>query len=340
MLVMIKTGVQYKDVADAAEQIKQDNENPTVEKVRQLLGTGSNSTINQHLRTWKFDKSRIEADMPLELLKSVDALMSKAEKHAGERYTKEIRELMAKLSEAQVMIDRQSVSIAELNAKLIDKDNTIDSLVGKNDDLMQRLHECEEALGSQETLNRSLTEQRDALSHEKVSAQNDVIKAKQEADDKLTMMRERQESELKNLQQMHDKAITQINIENKETMHNLRLSHEKIIDELQSRLRELKEEQVSSLASMKETYEATTTHLKELITAMQDKEERLQDKLNKLNNENAIISNENATLKERARTLEERAASEAKVKDSLIEKKELLEKEVLRISNALAKFEK
>lgn len=50
---MARPGVTYQDVARAANIIKDQNKNVTIENVRAILGTGSIGTINNHLRKWK-----------------------------------------------------------------------------------------------------------------------------------------------------------------------------------------------------------------------------------------------------------------------------------------------
>ncbi|HSW71238.1 MAG TPA: DNA-binding protein, partial [Gammaproteobacteria bacterium] len=50
---MARPGVTYEEVAEAALLTQSQGNNPTIEKVRVLLGTGSIGTINKHLRKWK-----------------------------------------------------------------------------------------------------------------------------------------------------------------------------------------------------------------------------------------------------------------------------------------------
>ncbi len=50
---MARPGVTYLDVANAAQQLIAAGRAPTIESVRIALGTGSNSTLGNHLRTWK-----------------------------------------------------------------------------------------------------------------------------------------------------------------------------------------------------------------------------------------------------------------------------------------------
>lgn len=54
---MSRTGVTYEQVELAAEKILANGENPTIEKVRRLLGgTGSNSTLSKHLQEWRSER--------------------------------------------------------------------------------------------------------------------------------------------------------------------------------------------------------------------------------------------------------------------------------------------
>lgn len=51
---MIRRGIAYEDVAQAAEELHSQGETPTIERVRSLLGgTGSNTTISKYLNEWR-----------------------------------------------------------------------------------------------------------------------------------------------------------------------------------------------------------------------------------------------------------------------------------------------
>lgn len=49
---MARYGVTYQAVCQAAQQLAQQGRQPTVEQVRLILGTGSSTTIANHLRQW------------------------------------------------------------------------------------------------------------------------------------------------------------------------------------------------------------------------------------------------------------------------------------------------
>lgn len=50
---MARPGISYTDVEKIAHNIQGQGHIPTIDRIRQLLGTGSSSTIATHLRTWK-----------------------------------------------------------------------------------------------------------------------------------------------------------------------------------------------------------------------------------------------------------------------------------------------
>lgn len=55
---MARTGISYEEVEQVAEQILQEGQAPTIERIRYELGTGSNSTISKYLNEWKSQRLR------------------------------------------------------------------------------------------------------------------------------------------------------------------------------------------------------------------------------------------------------------------------------------------
>jgi len=74
---MARPGITYSEVANAATQLQGQHKAPTVENVRQLLQTGSNSTLAKYLREWKAHQgieTHAEGALPAELLALVKGL--------------------------------------------------------------------------------------------------------------------------------------------------------------------------------------------------------------------------------------------------------------------------
>ena len=60
---MPRTGISYDDVAAAADEMTAEGNNPSIQKVRYRLGTGSSNTIHKHLTAWKSAHPQMVAAM-------------------------------------------------------------------------------------------------------------------------------------------------------------------------------------------------------------------------------------------------------------------------------------
>lgn len=71
---MARPGITYQEVASACDQIIALNETPTINRVRDVLGTGSPNTILRHLNSWRDAAPVIERkapELPIELQVSI-----------------------------------------------------------------------------------------------------------------------------------------------------------------------------------------------------------------------------------------------------------------------------
>jgi len=75
---MGRIGITYLDVAQAATTIMQQGQQPTIDRIRERLGTGSKTTIAAHLKQWKYDNEGeivlTRTSLPPELLSMVQSL--------------------------------------------------------------------------------------------------------------------------------------------------------------------------------------------------------------------------------------------------------------------------
>src|SRR5437899_754936 len=84
---MSRPGVTYQEVANAAIRLQGRNENPTVDRVREILETGSKSTIARHLKEWKSQAGYLEGSdgVPHELISIVKGLWEGLRAKSDER---------------------------------------------------------------------------------------------------------------------------------------------------------------------------------------------------------------------------------------------------------------
>ncbi|WP_111411867.1 DNA-binding protein [Billgrantia lactosivorans] len=114
---MARSGVQYDDVQQAIETLLAKGDAPSVQKIRDVLGTGSFTTISDHLREWRWQRQAnrdqpASQAMPEPVLKLAEGLWHKAQEAAGEvlsHYREEadrrVAEAQAAMQEAQRQVE-------------------------------------------------------------------------------------------------------------------------------------------------------------------------------------------------------------------------------------------
>lgn len=87
---MARPGVAYLDVAKAAQQLVAAGRIPTIEGIRISLGTGSNSTLGNHLRTWKLKQEQnqqiaTKENIPEELIAALKGIWEQVINQSDEK---------------------------------------------------------------------------------------------------------------------------------------------------------------------------------------------------------------------------------------------------------------
>lgn len=86
-ILMSRTGIDYDSVKQAAIKLLSQGAAPSVQRVRELLGTGSNTTIAEHLKLWREEHAKktihhLPATLPKELIATFEVLWQTAMEHA------------------------------------------------------------------------------------------------------------------------------------------------------------------------------------------------------------------------------------------------------------------
>jgi hypothetical protein len=110
-ITMARMGVSYNEVAEAATQLVGQGRNPTVEQVRLLLGTGSSTTIANHLRQWKANQestSLISAkeNLPPEFVAMMKGLWERLINHSEEEVGKIEKNYQQTVAELQQDVEK------------------------------------------------------------------------------------------------------------------------------------------------------------------------------------------------------------------------------------------
>ena len=181
---MSRTGINYFEVAKAAKQIVGCGKTPTIELIRGLLGTGSNSTIGTHLRAWRVQQDptqqlALQADLPEELMFLMKGLWDRV-----------TREANAKIEEIQENVQNEMTVLKQNSQKHQQENNQFqqqhqqnkqekDGLVQEKSALEQIIitykTENAESKAKQEGLIQQLQEKQDRI--EELNHQNRQIQA-------------------------------------------------------------------------------------------------------------------------------------------------------------------
>ncbi len=129
-MVMPRIGVDYETIKQAAVKLLSQGIAPSVQKIREVLGTGSNTTIAEHLKVWRDEYAQkaihhLPANMPKELISTFEVLWQTAMEQAQNQlaeYKKAIeieRETaLQKKTDAEKVVADMQLKMDELSSKL------------------------------------------------------------------------------------------------------------------------------------------------------------------------------------------------------------------------------
>jgi len=289
---MARPGVSYYDVAQAANAIQAANEYPSIDRIRQKLGTGSSTTIANHLKQWKAEHMPSVVDvpkttLPMPLLSQLqsfwDELRNSAQKAFEEKeahYQQQIKSLTAKLAahdseleDAKVSANAQSKRINDLEQALEASQNNVNQhasgisqLKSDHSALNQTLEGKNETIAS---LQEQLSNVTSSLEYFHTAAQ-----------------KQRDEETLKHASQVNrlEQTIQQLNQQKQadnERFQQLLLEHERSgfrVEQLELDTNQTKSELVSKIeesATHKAKLEESTTLISNLQASLGEKDQNL-----------------------------------------------------------------
>lgn len=132
---MARAGITFVDVVKAAETIRASGQDPTVDRVREHLKTGSKSTIAPLLKRWRLEEGDIQDThgLPSDLLEVVKSLYERTQQMAEVRIEEARREFQAAKD--------------QLSKDQVEAHSAISQLTARQQDLVQQnQHLAEEKL--------------------------------------------------------------------------------------------------------------------------------------------------------------------------------------------------
>src|SRR5512144_10676 len=88
---MARPGLSYEDVKKTAAVLLEQGMNPSIQRIRTILGTGSNSTIADHLKRWQQEletipRAALPPAVPEAVMAALEAFWQVAIEQAGQLY--------------------------------------------------------------------------------------------------------------------------------------------------------------------------------------------------------------------------------------------------------------
>jgi chromosome segregation ATPase len=193
---MARPGITYEEVAAAADALVADGERPTINAVRDALGTGSPNTIHRHLQAWKAtqaparrEAARLPDELAVALAEEIERQAARARADAEQAALEaqqtaddlaavgeELESQVADLTELAELLSGERDQVTDAHDKLLEERDRIASELDRERVALEREREQHA-----DARNRiiTLTEQRDQLKTELIEAQASVKQAVQ-----------------------------------------------------------------------------------------------------------------------------------------------------------------
>jgi chromosome segregation ATPase len=252
---MGRIGINFDDVKEKAYQLQGRGKTPTVDAIRDLLGTGSKSTIAQHLKTWKAEEKNGEGNLPQELLSLVTGLWERLNAKAEQR----INAIQQESEEKSTLLQQTLIQTQNDQAQLKSK-----------------LHCAEETSAVEQ---RTLTETKNQLTH--------YMQEHEKLNEKYrTSIKQLEDAKADNARLHKLAAHIQTNLEHyQNSIHELRTEQNLTIEKqqaiFQQQIRDLQQEIVLCRSQHQES-DNQLKHKKQEIEQWQERHHSLQSTYEKL----------------------------------------------------------
>jgi len=135
---MSRTGITFEEVKKAIAELQGRQKNPTVDSIREILGTGSKSTIARFLREWRAQHglgSDSDSRLPSDLLGIVNGLWDVLQHKAGTQ----IEQYRLEFDTKTVQIQQQLIQARQLEASMRQTIHTLEEQLHQQNEGMQQL---------------------------------------------------------------------------------------------------------------------------------------------------------------------------------------------------------
>lgn len=337
---MSRAGVTLLDVEQAIFKLQGRGKNPSVDAIREVLGTGSKSTIAQHLRDWKAQQPNPQGKLPQDLLGLVSGLWERLTLKAEQRIQEieeasnqrelALKQTLTELQQNHIRLQKQLHQREEVeatlritketlendqraqqqeHAKLIERDMVTQQQLESQKAENARLHKLANNIQAnlehyQQAVQQLKTEQQLAIEKQQVQLQQEMTACRQQA-------------------QHHEQQLLQRNIELQQLQHEhrqLQEDHRELLRETQDKtqllggLKERCDQQQKIIPALEQELIDNKNHMlamEKAIAIMTDQKSNMQktltqleDKIETLRNEKMFLIQEKSELQGHLKQLE------------------------------------
>ena len=141
---MARSGIRYQDVKDAAETLLGRGLNPTIQRIRELLGTGSNTTISDHLKSWQQQladtpKAVLPPTVPEAVMAALDAFWTIAVQYAEAAFTEQRDRARQAVTDAEQLRDAALAAQQQAQDQAAELGQQLETTQAAGRDLADRL---------------------------------------------------------------------------------------------------------------------------------------------------------------------------------------------------------
>lgn len=115
---MGRIGISSAEVEEAALQLQGQGRVPTIDNVREMIGSGSKTTISQYLKAWKAKQVDPRSSLPQELMALVTGLWERLQSEADQRIDNIVVEHSNNLAALQSILVNEQSRVNSLQAEL------------------------------------------------------------------------------------------------------------------------------------------------------------------------------------------------------------------------------
>src|SRR3990167_2675037 len=316
---MARVGVDYETIKHTAIKLLSQGHAPSVQKVREALGTGSNTTIAEHLKTWREEHASKEihhlpANMPKELISAIEVLWQTAMDQA----VQQLASIKHDLNEQQEKFRLEKAALEktdnELKVRLSDALKTVDDKASNIHTLQSEIAVINEKLKYKSEELIGVEKQYESLLERAYHAKNTEILKSDNLQSEITRLQQELSQEIKKHQsllneeralqeqseirfmKLIDQARTET-IEQRKRYETAIINQNKKIEALQSQLSDLEQKHTSQ----RTTLDQKNTRIAELSDQHSQAQEKyhgaattiavLQERLNHAENQSQKLKN-------------------------------------------------